>query len=71
MLECCARTLPSERLEALPDARLCTACQTKSDHGELNGPAEYCPRCGSVMAVRQSGGAGVTRYVMSCPSCRR
>lgn len=69
--EACKRPIPVERLEVFPDARLCTACQAQSDRGELTGPAEYCPRCGSVMGVRQGGGAGVTRYVMSCPSCRR
>lgn len=69
--ESCRKPIPAERLEVFPNTRLCTACQAKSDRGELTGPAEYCPRCGSVMALRQSGGAGVTRYVMSCPSCRR
>lgn len=69
--EACRKPISSERLELIPGARLCATCQGRSDRGELAGPAEYCPRCGSVMTLRQSRGAGITRYVMACPSCRR
>jgi hypothetical protein len=67
--EACERPIARERLEALPDARLCMECQRKADAGEPLAPAEYCPRCGSVMTLRQSR-RGVTRYVMACPKCK-
>lgn len=67
----CSSPIPRERLEALPDTRLCAACQAGDERGQPGGPAEYCPKCGSVMTVRQSRGAGLARYVLACPSCRR
>ncbi len=65
----CDQPIPPERLEIFPRAELCVACQAKSDRGESSGPAEYCPRCGAVMTLRQVR-RGMTRYVMACPSCR-
>jgi predicted RNA-binding Zn-ribbon protein involved in translation (DUF1610 family) len=69
--ESCGAAIPPERLEVFPDARLCADCQQRDERGELAGRAEYCPRCGSIMVLRQSRGAGITRYVMTCPACRR
>jgi hypothetical protein len=69
--ESCGGCISPERLEAFPDARLCVACQGREDRGEPIGPAEYCPRCGSIMVLKQSRGSGTTRYVMTCPGCRR
>ena len=66
----CGKPIASERLEALPDATLCTACQSGADRGESFSAAEYCPRCGNVMALRKTT-SGLTRYVMTCPQCRR
>jgi DNA-directed RNA polymerase subunit M/transcription elongation factor TFIIS len=66
----CEQPIPAERLEVFPNAELCVACQAKSDRGESTGAVEYCPNCGSVMTMRQDR-RGVTRYVMSCPQCRR
>jgi hypothetical protein len=68
--ERCRRPIPFERLEVFPDTRLCVDCQAKADRGEPEGSDEYCPRCGSVMTLRQSR-RGVTRYEMVCPQCRR
>lgn len=65
----CSQVIPRERLEIFPNADLCVACQGKSDRGETSGPAEYCPRCGNVMTLRQVR-RGVTKYVMACPRCR-
>jgi predicted RNA-binding Zn-ribbon protein involved in translation (DUF1610 family) len=65
----CGQPIPRERLEVFPGARLCTACQGRSDRGETSGDVEYCPKCGSVMMLRQAH-RGVTRYVLSCPKCR-
>ncbi len=66
----CEQPIPSERLEVFPNAELCVACQARSDRGEATGTVEYCPHCGIVMTMRQDR-RGVTRYVMSCPQCRR
>lgn len=65
----CGKPIARERLEVFPDTRRCVSCQGRSDRGEATGPDEYCPKCGSVMSMRQSR-RGVTRYVMSCPNCR-
>ena len=70
--ERCKAIIPSERLELFPKATLCRDCQAKSeqDNGDT-GAAEYCPHCGDVMQLRRSRGAGISRFVMECPSCRR
>jgi len=65
----CGRPIARERLELLPTATLCAACQGAADRGE-SGAAEYCPKCGAVMVLKPRGG-GVTRYHMTCPQCRR
>ncbi len=69
--ESCGAPIPPERLEVFPDTRLCVACQNLDERGELTGPAEYCPHCGSVMVLKRASGSGITRYVMTCPACRR
>jgi transcription elongation factor Elf1 len=69
--ESCGAPIPPERLEVFPDSRLCVFCQNREERGELTGPAEYCPRCGSIMELSQSRGAGITRYIMTCRSCGR
>jgi predicted RNA-binding Zn-ribbon protein involved in translation (DUF1610 family) len=70
--ESCGRPIARERLEVFPQTRLCVECQGKADRGERGGAQEvdYCPKCGSVMTLRQSR-RGVTRYEMVCPQCRR
>lgn len=67
--ESCGRPIARERLEIFPDTRLCVECQATSDRGDAPSDVEYCPRCGSIMTIRQSR-RGLTRYVMSCPNCR-
>jgi ssDNA-binding Zn-finger/Zn-ribbon topoisomerase 1 len=67
--DACGHPIASERLEVFPDTRLCVECQAASDRGDAPADNEYCPRCGSVMTIRQSR-RGLTRYVMSCPHCR-
>jgi predicted RNA-binding Zn-ribbon protein involved in translation (DUF1610 family) len=69
--QACRRPIPSGRLEAFPDARLCVACQAQVERGEDTGPAEYCPRCGNIMRLKQTRSSGVTRYVLACPQCRK
>jgi predicted RNA-binding Zn-ribbon protein involved in translation (DUF1610 family) len=65
----CGQPIPPERLEIFPNTDLCVSCQGKSDQGESFDKVEYCPRCGSVMTLRQQR-RGVTRYVMTCSQCR-
>lgn len=67
--ESCQRPIPRERLEIFPNTRLCVACQGQSDRGESADVAEYCPRCGNLMQLKQVR-RGITRYVMTCPQCR-
>lgn len=69
----CGRPIPMERLEAIPTATRCAACQSGVEQGDETGETEFCPRCGSPMVLRQSRSAGITRYVMACsaPRCGR
>jgi hypothetical protein len=70
----CGELIPPERLEIFPNTRLCMKCQSRDDKGLSPDAVEYCPTCGSPMALRPSRGAGIHRYVMQCsgnPSCRR
>lgn len=69
--EVCGRGIARERLEVFPSTKLCVECQSRADRGELTGAAEYCPRCGNLMVVRQTRSTGITRYVTACPKCRR
>jgi hypothetical protein len=70
--ELCRQPIPTERLELLPDTRLCAACQAKDERGEASDhEREFCPRCGTVMQVTQSRGPGISRYALRCPACRR
>ncbi len=70
----CDAPIHPERLEILPETRLCTACQRRDETGDPNLAEDvYCPRCGSPMLVKPSSGHGVTRYVWVCsqyPACR-
>ncbi|NQT39130.1 MAG: TraR/DksA C4-type zinc finger protein [Planctomycetes bacterium] len=69
----CGRPIPAERLEVLPGAELCAACQQDEEQGRGPKEVDYCPRCGSPMEVRASRGAGITRYLLVCtaiPRCR-
>ena len=64
----CGGVISLERLEVFPDTTLCPACQQKSERG-TSGEAEYCPRCGTPMQVRQRRGRGIAAYELACPSC--
>jgi hypothetical protein len=71
----CGRSIPGERVAAMPEVRLCIACQQAEERGESPGGAvEYCPRCGSPMELRLTRKAGVSRFEMTCtavPACRK
>ncbi len=64
----CKNIISPERLEVFPDTTLCPACQQKAEKGD-SGQAEYCPRCGTPMQVRQRRGRGIAAYELACPSC--
>ena len=64
----CQTLISPERLEVFPDSTLCPACQQKAEKGD-SGQAEYCPRCGTPMQVRQRRGRGIAAYELACPSC--
>ena len=65
--EACRQPISAERLRVFPNAKLCPTCQSKEDRGETIGEQEYCPRCGSIMVMRQRSG----KYAMYCEACRR
>ncbi len=67
----CQKIIPAERLEAFPDSTLCVACQQASDNGQESDDREFCPKCGSVMNMRQTTRRGLAQYKMQCSSgCR-
>lgn len=71
--EACKKAIPRERLEALPEAVLCAACQRDEELGRGKTEPDYCPRCGSPMELRLSRAGGITRYALACtaqPPCR-
>jgi hypothetical protein len=74
LCEVCRAPIPPERLEAIPDAKRCAACQGKAESGQRKEEEpEYCPQCGALMETRVSRGGGITRYKRFCtgdPPCR-
>ncbi|MFT7641316.1 MAG: hypothetical protein ACI9G1_003063 [Pirellulaceae bacterium] len=66
----CSEMIPAERIEIFPDSEYCAKCQQAANNGD-DIEAEYCPKCGMIMQMRQSGRGGVSHYVMYCPDCRR
>lgn len=68
--EACGQLIPPERVELYPDSTLCAGCQRKVESGQ-SPAAEYCPRCGSILQLRPTKSAGISRYAMYCASCRR
>jgi ssDNA-binding Zn-finger/Zn-ribbon topoisomerase 1 len=71
--EICRQPIDPDRLEMFPAARRCVRCQDAAERNALPTPAEYCPRCGSLLELRVSRGGGLTRYKLFCtgnPPCR-
>ena len=67
----CGNLIPAERLELFPEMALCVTCQSAVDRGQPPDTQEFCPRCGNRMQIRTGRGAGVARYALVCPQCRR
>jgi hypothetical protein len=74
LCEVCRQPIDSERLEAIPRAKRCAACQGLAESGRLvDDEPEYCPQCGAIVELRVSRGGGITRYKRVCtgePPCR-
>lgn len=64
----CGQPIDRERLELLPDTRLCVACQRAAETPVGKELEEYCPRCGSRMVLQRRRG-GIAAYVLVCPAC--
>lgn len=67
--EVCGKPIPPERLEIMPEAKTCVACQRLDESGGSAGEVEYCPHCGSPLQLKARGGAGLARYAMHCGGC--
>jgi hypothetical protein len=74
LCEVCRAPIAPERLEAIPGAKRCAHCQEEAESGDtIVNELEYCPKCGALMEIRISRGAGITRYKRVCtgdPPCR-
>ena len=71
--EICRQPISPERLEIVPGATRCTACQDATDRGATFIEPEYCPKCGAILELRVSRAGGITRYKQWCtgnPPCR-
>jgi hypothetical protein len=71
--EICRQPISAERLEVLPRATRCAACQGAADRGATFVEPDYCPKCGAIVELRVSRTGGITRYKMWCtnnPPCR-
>lgn len=67
----CGTAIPRERLELFPQSRLCVACQSRDERGEISQSVDYCPHCGSAMTLAPSRTTGITRYRLTCRACGR
>jgi len=74
LCEVCRVPIPPERLDAVPGATRCAACQQKAEAGRLEQwEPDFCPHCGAIVELRVSRGSGITRYRRFCtgePPCR-
>ncbi|WP_146397309.1 TraR/DksA C4-type zinc finger protein [Pseudobythopirellula maris] len=73
LCERCRKPIPPERLEALPGAKRCVACQGESEAPGDDDALEpdFCPKCGALVELRVSRGGGLTRYRQFCTAgCR-
>jgi hypothetical protein len=71
--EICRQPISAERLEFMPRATRCAACQDAADRGASFVEPDYCPKCGAIVELRVSRTGGITRYKLWCtgnPPCR-
>lgn len=65
----CRQPISPERLEALPNADLCTRCQGLDDRGSLPKDEEYCRRCGGIVVLRRRTSGVQSGYQRVCSEC--
>ena len=73
LCEVCRKPIPPQRLDAIPDAVRCVACQEELEGGAVNEEPEFCAKCGSPLVLKVSNSQGITRYRLLCtasPPCR-
>lgn len=71
--EVCRKPIPDERLQAVPGAKRCVACQDAEERGLAPTEPDFCPKCGALLELRVARGGGLTRYKLACtgrPPCR-
>lgn len=66
LCEICRQAISAERLEFMPGTRRCVTCQGLDETGKLVDEPEFCPKCGALVELRVSRGAGITRYKRFC-----
>lgn len=67
--EHCGESILADRLEVFPDAKLCTNCQRREELGDSSEEETFCPKCGSIMQVREVRRV-ISQYQLVCPVCR-
>ena len=68
--ESCGQTIDSDRLEVFPDAKRSSVCQQKEEQGtNSDEEPQFCERCGALLKLSPSRGAGITRYEYRCSEC--
>ncbi len=67
----CRKPIPQERLEAIPEAKLCFECQTAETCAAACTSLSdtSCPRCGAWMRYATQT-IGSTSYRLVCPNCK-
>lgn len=64
----CDQPIPAERLEVLPETKICMSCQQSEEQGLTQEELPFCPKCGAPMKS-QTTNSGITRYVYRCTEC--
>jgi hypothetical protein len=68
----CGTVIPAERLEVLPETKLCPTCQRRAEEAsEETGADAFCGQCGGRLAVKQRAGIGLAGYRLVCSDCGR
>ncbi len=62
----CQQPIPQERLEAVPEAQLCLACQTGSEE-KTSDFQQFCPRCQRPLQWKVANEPAQTKYLLVCP----
>lgn len=71
LCEVCRAPIPAERLEAIPSATRCVACQEGGRGADEHQAAQFCEHCGGLLTIRLSRGRRTAQYKMVCSDCGR